>query len=132
MDNGKELIPFYRSRMLILLKKGSTPIEVSITKWKNVLAYMEEGNYVQAALVGISSKNCALCYKYGRERYRSCHGCPIAEATHVSNCTGTSYNDFTAGFVDGRNGLMKQAAENMLSLLEDIKVNQACKKASSF
>lgn len=59
-------------------------LEGSIKKWESIVAGTGTDR---------GSENCPLCQKYNRRQNR-CGGCPVSEATGLSHCGGTPYDDW--------------------------------------
>lgn len=65
--------------MLERLKKGESPLELSIESWEDRREHM----------AGAGSESCALC-----KANPSCEGCVIYKATGEEDCMESPYEDF--------------------------------------
>lgn len=87
-----------------LLKKGYSPLEVSIKKWEEIVA---------GTGTDMGTANCALCFTYMKPmkkgatisdiftvsnifiEYQGCGNCPVKLSTGEEYCSHTPYDEFT-------------------------------------
>ena len=76
-----------RRDMLRRLKKGESPLEISILKWEQIASGHGRN---------LGTDNCALCETYiGLHFVKGhCKGCPVEQKTGRKECAGTPYSDF--------------------------------------
>lgn len=71
-----------RQEMLLRLKNGEDPLELSILKWQDI---------VDGTGKNLHDLNCALCQTH-KDRY--CRGCVVKQRTGESWCEATPYYQY--------------------------------------
>ena len=89
-------------------KKTYLALQGSIAKWEGI---------VDGSVEDEGSDNCPLCQMFFGKSRANCNGCPVMEATGLTSCSSTPYDDFCDAEDFGDEDDCQYAATEMLEFL---------------
>jgi len=110
-----------RREMLRRLKNGEDALDISISKWEDIIEYLESSKRISFRKINSLEggiKNCALCEIHWENR---CATCPIAKFTQKPYCRGTPYTGFSAVKTLLHKEKLLEYAKDELSFLKKLK-----------